>query len=99
MGLVKSRRVRRICGRTSLRTGPDKRHEIPEGSTIFCPGCGTALYKTTNRITPVSIRMKTNLVPLTEKIHTRYPFICHVCNRLILTSSGQYTYAPPTRKI
>ncbi len=86
---------------TSTQRGPTKTQSIPEGSVIFCPGCGTGLYETLRDIVPSDIRHTTFLEPLTEHelADDQAPFVCPECKRLIIAPPGYYLYRPPRRAL
>jgi hypothetical protein len=81
---------------SNLNVGPTKGGCIPKGSTVFCPGCGTGMYVTLERVTEREIRNIRFFEPVTEHAeeHTdeRYPFECQTCKRLIVSNYGQFLF-------
>jgi hypothetical protein len=78
-----------------LTQGPTPGVPIPEGSTIFCLGCGSGLYQTSREVRVDDIRESSLFMPLTEHPLSAYPFSCPVCSRLVIDSSGRFRYRPP----
>lgn len=84
-----------------LVCGPTKGQPIPEGSVIFCPGCGSGLYEVNRSVISNVIRFSADCFEsLTEHpFHSEHvPLICPECNRLIVGSLGRFWYRPPRRQ-
>ncbi len=81
-----------------LVRGPAGGQPVPEGSVIFCPGCGSGLFQVIQPIHLQIIRYCVScLEPLTEhELGKRdVPLICPECNRLIVGPLGRFWYRPP----
>lgn len=81
-----------------LVRGPDRDQPVPEGSVIFCPGCGSGLFSVTQPLHLQLIRLCVSCFePLTEhELHDRdIPLICPECSRLIIGPLGRFWYRPP----